>query len=252
MLIPDFKHVFTDIVRDAPVITAIIDGQNDYLMVSGSSIRVRDVRSGYFHFIIGAGEDIETLTKSVLPELDRVIAVDEGYEKIWRRIFPGAMVRRFRMTVLTRDMLCPLPDIKLPEEIKTVRIDESWEPLILDLCKDEEFTAVALRSQLRENLSLGLMHRGEKIGFMSTHLNSEAGPLWIAPGYRSGNLGTAFLRDYYCEYFKSNAVAFALSEPENHATVRIMEKLGSRIWDKHVLVINRYMNGCCQMVNEKD
>ena len=239
MVIPNFKHMFTGIVRDAPVIAAIINGKNDYFMISGSSVRVRDLRSGYFRFIINAEEDIERLTKNILPELDRVIAVDEGYEKNWRILFPDANFRHFRLTVLTRDMFNPLPDIKLPEEMQTVHIDESWEPLILELCEDEEFSADDLRCQLRENLSLGLMHRGERIGFMSTHLNGETGPLWIAPEYRSGNLGTAFLRDYFCEYLKSNAVAFALSEPENHATARIMEKLGFRIWDKYVLLITR-------------
>jgi GNAT superfamily N-acetyltransferase len=141
-------------------------------------------------------------------------------------------------------MFCLLPDIKLPEEMQTVHIDESWEPLILELCEDEEFSADNLRCQLRENLSLGLIHRGEMVGFMSTHLNGEAGPLWVAPEYRSENLGTAFLRDYLCEFFKSNTVAFGLSAPENHASARTMEKLGFKVWDKYVLLItNRRQDG---------
>jgi len=169
--------------------------------------------------------------------LNQIIAIDAEYEEIWRELFPQAKYKYFRLNVITRQMLRPYPDRLLPEDAKIVPMDRSWDALVIDLCEDMEFTADMLRRQLRQNLSLGLLWRGERVGFISTHLNGELGPLWISPLCRGRNLGTMLMREYLYEYFEKNPIVFGLSAPENHASARIMENLGFQELGNNVLLI---------------
>ena len=236
------NSVFSDDIRYAPVMSAVVSGQNDYFMQSGASVRVRDKKNGYFRFVINSAEDIEKLTEGLDDILHRIIAIDAGYEAVWRELFPEAVYKQFRLTVVTRQKLRPHKGRSLPNDMRIVTMDKSWDEFVIKLCEDEEFTADMLRSQLRNNLSLGLLWRGERAGFISTHLNGELGPLWISPIFRGRGLGTTLMREYLKIYFEKNPIVFGLSAPENRASAKIMKSLGFQELDKNILHITR--GGC--------
>ena len=233
------NSILSDTVRCAPVISAALSGQNDYFLQARESVRVRETKCGYFHFVINRPEDIETLTVDIRSFLRRFIAIDAEYEGAWRELFPEAEYRRFRLHVITRHMLSPRMDRSLPEDMQIVPMDNSWDELVVKLCADEEFTAEHLSEQLRCNLSRGLLWRGERAGFISTHLNGEIGPMWILPECRYRKFGAILLWEYLSEFFKTNKIVFGLSAPENHASAKMMENLGFQVLEKDILHITK-------------
>lgn len=237
-LFSDLSEILSDTVRCAPVLAVLQDGQYDSFRIAGKSMRLRDSKSGYFRYVINDEADIAPLTEDILGRACYIIAVDEQYEDVWRERLPNAKIRHFRLTSITYDMLRRHPEKWLPDDIDIEQIgDGAWGDLIAGMCADDEFDEWSLRQQLDENLSLGLTCKGERIGFLSTHLNGEFGPMWISPEFRGMSLGTSFLREYLAMYLEDKPIGFGLSDPANFASAKMMINSGFQEYDKHVLHI---------------
>ena len=231
------EDILKETLRCAPILQALADGKYDSLMHVGSSLRVRDKKSGYFRFVINHAEDIRVLTKGISGFLHRLIVVDADYEDSWRTILPDAEYKHYKMSVVTTDTLLSLPQTKWPKDVCIVPMDRSWEELVISLCADDEFTAESLRNQIKENLSLGLVWEGKRAGFYSKHLNGEMGPFWITPGAHRRGFGTILKQEYLREFLKDNAIGFGLIDPDNAAIIKINESMGIQVLDKEILHI---------------
>ena len=236
MLVEIGKYgIFEDKVRCAPILQAIAGGQYDYFLIAGSSARVRDTKTGYFRFVINDDKDIKALTEDIRGLLHRFIVVDSSSEESWRALFPHAEYNYFRMSVVTNDLLPSLPASRWPRDVQIVPMDESWAELVIASCACEEFPADSIRSQIKENLSLGLMWKGKQSGFYSKHLNGEMGPFWVAPELRLRGFGTLLKQEYLRKYLVDNAIGFGLITVENEAIIKTNESLGIRLLEKNIL-----------------
>lgn len=234
---PEIASILSDPVRCGPVLAVRESGAFDNFKIQGSSARIRDLRSGYFFFVINNEADIAPLTNDIVEELRFAIAVNEEFETEWKRLFPKAVCRRMCMAVAKREWLADIEDVPLPEGYTIVRMDETWDELVIDLFSDGEFTPAALSHQLRTNQSLGLLFGEKRVGFISMHLNGEIGPVWISAEHRGGGLGTLFLGKYIRELTSDKETVYALFDPSNMSSSRMGEKAGFKMPDKCVLHI---------------
>jgi len=231
---PDLENLFADTVRDAAVLYTLYNGEYDSYMQIGSSVRVRDIRSGYFRFVIGDGDDIKKLTEDVS---GYIIAVDARHEDIWRECLPEAVIKRYRLIAATRDMLRRPVDKTLPEKAEFVWMDESWDDFVIEKNTDEEFTADVLRQQIRVHGGVGLLMDGERAGFMMQHLDGEMGPIWVKKEFRNMGFAAWLTWEYLDECLKKNPIIYGLIDPENPAPQKVTRELGFKSLEDDVLHI---------------
>ena len=241
MTLTQTQGILSDRMRCAPILQAMTDEQYDHFMVVGESIRMRDRKTECFRFIINDAKDIPELVCDIADLLHRFIVVDSDSEENWRMIFPEAEYKQFKMSVNMRKIPRSVLNKQLPDEIQIVPMDESWDELVIEMSACDEFPAESLKRQLRENLSLGLIWQGKRVGFHSKHLNGEMGPLWVSPEVRGKGFGMLLIQEYQQEHLKESKIAFALMDIDNHVSIKVTENLGIPIYKKNILQVTTRM-----------
>lgn len=108
-------------------------------------------------------------------------------------------------------------------EVTVVPLDQSWVGFILSLYKSSEFGNERYISEcIARNPGFGALIDGERIGYVTIHLDGEIGSMVISEKARGKGVGRTLMQHITPEYAKQASIGCGFVLPENSCSQRMM------------------------------
>lgn len=107
------------------------------------------------------------------------------------------------------------------------QLDPSWAGYIFEVSAYKDFTSEGyLRDRLEKDISTGIWHDGQLVGWGLTHDDSSLGFLNVLPQWQSKGLGESILRSLILKKREKGLPVYVNIEPHNIQSISLVKKLG--------------------------
>lgn len=210
--------------------------------IIGESIAVREARSGFWMFSLTREGDFFRLIEQFKHPLGYTfLLTDTAHMDEVKRALPRAWGAEYVQYVVEKPTFADKVYPVRSEELKLCRIGEDWLDYILSMYTSREFAHEDyLRLCLKLNPAWGATLRGEKVGFIMSHLDGELGTIAVSPHARGQGLGRLLMQAITPDYIKQSPLGAGMVLPDNEFCVRMLRGTNYIAAPKHVMWV--YLN----------
>ena len=207
----------------------------DECVIYHNSVAIHQKESGFWLFSIEDRGDFAKLYKMINKPLSTFYVNDSAYFTEVLDVIPEAYAHEYVQYVLESDAFVPNPNSINPE-IEVVELDKSWTDFILSLYHSEEFGHKDYIDRCIElNSGFGAIWNGQRVGYVTTHLDGEIGSMVISEYARGRGVGRTLMQYITPQYAQRASIGCGFVLPDNRASKRMMENSCFRLMGNNIM-----------------
>lgn len=211
-----------DRIGNSFLINSVESVDIDSYAVYNDSIALHQSESGFWLFSIAEKEDIRHIFSRLEKPLNTFYVNDSSFFPAIQEMIPKAQADEYVQFVLESDKFQPRPDA-VNSAIDVVELDKSWTDFILSLYHSEEFGHKEYIDRCIElNSGYGAIWNGERVGYVTVHLDGEIGSMVISEYARGQGVGKTLMQHITPAYAARASIGCGFVLPENVASQRMM------------------------------
>ena len=188
----------------------------------GDSAAVLEANTGYWLFSIADRGDFTKLYSEIGRDIGTFYVNSCAYIQEIKDIFPELTAHEYVQYVLDSADYRPNPAAVNPE-VSVVPLDESWVEFILSLYKSPEFGNEPYISEcIRKSPGFGALCGGERVGYVTIHLDGEIGSMVISEKGRGKGIGRTLMQYITPKYAEQASIGCGFVLPDNRCSQRMM------------------------------
>jgi len=169
----------------------------------GDSAAVLEANTGYWLFSIADRGDFTKLYSEIGRDIGTFYVNSCAYIQEIKDIFPELTAHN--------------------PEVSVVPLDESWVEFILSLYKSPEFGNEPYISEcIRKTPGFGALCGGERVGYVTIHLDGEIGSMVISEKARGKGIGRTLMQYITPKYAEQASIGCGFVLPDNRCSQRMM------------------------------
>ena len=205
------------------LINALESVEVDEIVAYGGSVAVHQKETGYWLFGIDKKGDFKELCSRLQKPLDTFYVNDHTVFDEILEVFPQAQAQEYIQYILESDEFVP-NEAAVNHEIEVVPLDSSWTEFILTLYHNPEFaTPEYINRCIELNSGFGALWNGQRVGYVTIHLDGEIGSMVISEYARGKGVGRTLMQHITPEYARRASIGCGFVLPDNMASRRMME-----------------------------
>ncbi|MGN0687850.1 MAG: GNAT family N-acetyltransferase [Oscillospiraceae bacterium] len=207
----------------------------DETVTYGSSVAIHQKESGYWLFSIENRGDFSELFKRLEKPLGTFYVNDSTVFNEILELVPEAQAQEYVQYVLESDSFVPDPTA-VNSQIEVVKLDKSWTEFILSLYHSPEFGNKPYIDRCIElNSGYGALWNGQRVGYVTIHLDGEIGSMVISEFARGKGVGRTLMQHITPDYIKRASIGCGFVLPDNRASKRMMENACFSALDRNII-----------------
>lgn len=200
-----------------------------------NSVAVHQKETGFWLFGIDERNDFKELCKMLKKPLGTFYVNDNAIFSEITDLYPQAYAQEYLQYVIESDGFVPNESAVNPE-IEIVPLDKSWTEFILTLYHNEEFASKEYIDRCIElNSGFGAIWNGQRVGYVTIHLDGEIGSMVISEYARGKGVGKTLMQHITPVYVKRAGIGCGFVLPDNTASRRMMENSCFRANDRNII-----------------
>lgn len=222
-------------INNSFLINTLESVEIDEAVTYGGSVALHQKETGFWLFGIDKPEEFGELCERLEKTLGTFYVNDCAIFSEVLKIYPEAQAQEYLQYVLEADGFVPDASSVNPE-IEVVPLDKSWTDFILTLYHNEEFATKEYIDRCIElNSGFGAIWNGERVGYVTVHLDGEIGSMVISEYARGRGVGRTLMQHITPEYTHRASIGCGFVLPDNNASRRMMENSCFRAMDRNII-----------------
>lgn len=204
------------------LIHTLENDSNAEVFFSGESAAVYQKETGFWLFSIARRGDFHKLYHMLDREIGTFYVNTSTCIYEIKDEIENAHAQEYVQFVLDSHDFVPNPAAVNPE-VTVVPLDKSWTDFILSLYKSEEFGHKDYIDRcIEKNSGYGALVDGERVGYVTIHLDGEIGSMVISEKARGKGIGRTLMQYITPEYAKQASIGCGFVMPDNRCSKRMM------------------------------
>lgn len=189
---------------------------------SGNSAAVLERTTGFWLFSLEHRGDFTELCRQIDRELGTFyVNRSDMFDEI-RSNVRGARADEYIQYVLESSQYHSDP-APINPEVTVVPLDQSWVGFILSLYKSSEFgNERYISACIEKHPGYGALLNGEKVGYVTIHLDGEIGSMVISEKARGKGIGRTLMQHITPKYAEEASIGCGFVLPENKCSQKMM------------------------------
>lgn len=216
------ERLNSDRMRNSFLIHTLETTEEPEFLFSGNSAAVREKNTGYWLFSLDKSGDFTELYNIIKGELGTFYVNGSEYFEEVQGSVKNAAAQYYIQYVLESAEYRPDPAAVNPEVI-VVPLDRSWVGFILSLYKSEEFgNEKYISACIDKHPGFGALVNGERVGYVTIHLDGEIGSMVISEKARGKGVGRTLMQYITPKYAEQASIGCGFVLPENSCSQKMM------------------------------
>lgn len=186
------------------------------------SAAVLEKNTGYWLFSLADRGDFKNLYGQINREIGTFYVNSCAYYNEIQEIIPVLEAQEYVQFVLESSEYHASP-VQINPDVSVVPLDSSWVDFILSLYKSPEFgNERYISACIEKNPGFGALCGGERVGYVTIHLDGEIGSMVISEKARGKGIGRTLMQYITPKYAEQASIGCGFVLPDNRCSKRMM------------------------------